>query len=112
VTSELNNLKASLPPGGAANAAAPNLAGRFFLLEAYDFFTQCVGIVKVRSKMMGYDSRVSHVEVSNPGLRGSRYHGVSILPRDPPNAFRPKPRFSVTMLNAKQGIHLNTPRQF
>jgi len=37
VTSELNNLKASLPPGGAANAAAPNLAGR--LKAYYLFFT-------------------------------------------------------------------------
>lgn len=38
------------------------------------------------------------VIVSIPGERGLRYHGIPILPTDPPGAVRQTPRFSVTML--------------
>ncbi|KZC06158.1 PREDICTED: Golgi membrane protein 1-like isoform X2 [Dufourea novaeangliae] len=43
----------------------------------------------------------SAVKVSVAGQRGLKYHGIPILPRDPPGAVRQSPRLSVTMLKAK-----------
>ncbi|XP_078049568.1 uncharacterized protein LOC144476466 isoform X1 [Augochlora pura] len=43
----------------------------------------------------------SAVKVSVAGQRGLKYHGIPILPRDPPGAVRLSPRLSVTMLKAK-----------
>ncbi|XP_076640993.1 uncharacterized protein LOC143352412 isoform X1 [Halictus rubicundus] len=42
----------------------------------------------------------SAVKVSVAGQRGLKYHGIPILPRDPPGAVRLSPRLSVTMLKA------------
>ncbi|KAG6804524.1 Golgi membrane protein 1 isoform X1 [Apis mellifera caucasica] len=39
----------------------------------------------------------SAVRISLAGQRGLKYHGIPILPKDPPGAVRLKPRFSVTM---------------
>ncbi|KOC61309.1 hypothetical protein WH47_06133 [Habropoda laboriosa] len=41
---------------------------------------------------------VSAVKISLTGQRGLKYHGIPILPKDPPGAKRLSPRFSVTML--------------
>lgn len=38
------------------------------------------------------------VRVSVAGRRGLMFHGIPILPSDPPGAVRQTPRFSVTML--------------
>ncbi|XP_031834965.1 uncharacterized protein LOC116428049 isoform X1 [Nomia melanderi] len=43
----------------------------------------------------------SAVRVSVAGQRGLKYHGIPILPRDPPGAVRLSPRLSVTMLKAE-----------
>lgn len=40
----------------------------------------------------------SAVRINVAGQRGLRYHGIPILPTDPPGAVRLPPRFSVTML--------------
>ncbi|EZA51775.1 uncharacterized protein LOC105282554 isoform X1 [Ooceraea biroi] len=40
----------------------------------------------------------SAVRVSVAGQRGLKFHGIPILPTDPPGAVRQTPRFSVTML--------------
>nr|XP_012221598.1 PREDICTED: Golgi membrane protein 1-like isoform X1 [Linepithema humile]XP_012221599.1 PREDICTED: Golgi membrane protein 1-like isoform X1 [Linepithema humile] len=40
----------------------------------------------------------SAVRISVAGQRGLKYHGIPILPTDPPGAVRQTPRFSVTML--------------
>lgn len=40
----------------------------------------------------------SAVRISLAGQRGLKYHGIPILPTDPPGAVRLSPRFSVTML--------------
>ncbi|XP_029154826.1 Golgi membrane protein 1-like isoform X2 [Nylanderia fulva] len=40
----------------------------------------------------------SAVRVSVAGQRGLKFHGIPILPSDPPGAVRQTPRFSVTML--------------
>ncbi|XP_043281362.1 uncharacterized protein [Venturia canescens] len=42
----------------------------------------------------------SAVQISVSGQRGMKYHGVPILPRDPPGVSRQSPRLSVTMLKA------------
>ncbi|XP_063242656.1 protein GOLM2-like isoform X2 [Bacillus rossius redtenbacheri] len=48
---------------------------------------------------------VGVVRVRPAGLRGMMFHNMHILPRDPPDAFRPKPRFSVTYLTqAPSGV--------
>nr|CAD7590235.1 unnamed protein product [Timema genevievae] len=39
---------------------------------------------------------IAAVKVNPEAVRGMLYHNMPILPRDPPDAFRPKPRFSVT----------------
>ncbi|XP_023314288.1 chromosome partition protein Smc-like isoform X3 [Trichogramma pretiosum] len=44
----------------------------------------------------------SSVHVKNPGQEGLKFHGIPILPQDPPGAIRKPPRFSV--LNAKQSL--------
>nr|CAD7266472.1 unnamed protein product [Timema shepardi]CAD7572552.1 unnamed protein product [Timema californicum] len=41
---------------------------------------------------------IAAVKVNPEAVRGMLYHNMPILPRDPPDAFRPKPRFSVTYL--------------
>ncbi|XP_014471554.1 PREDICTED: uncharacterized protein LOC106742791 isoform X1 [Dinoponera quadriceps] len=43
----------------------------------------------------------SAVRVSVAGQRGLKYHGIPILPTDPPGAVRQTPRFSVTMLKVE-----------
>ncbi|OAD55435.1 hypothetical protein WN48_04692 [Eufriesea mexicana] len=43
----------------------------------------------------------SAVRISLAGQRGLKYHGIPILPKDPPGAVRLSPRFSVTMLKAQ-----------
>ncbi|XP_065348807.1 uncharacterized protein LOC135945212 isoform X2 [Cloeon dipterum] len=78
VTSELNNLKASQPAPGTPNVAA---------------------LVRTR----GYDSRVSNVQIVDRGLIGIKFHGLPVLPHDPPGVARPQPRFSVTKIRAGQG---------
>lgn len=40
----------------------------------------------------------SAVTISLAGQRGLKYHGIPILPKDPPGAVRLSPRFSVTNL--------------
>lgn len=40
----------------------------------------------------------SAVRVNVAGQRGLKFHGIPILPTDPPGAVRQTPRFSVTML--------------
>lgn len=40
----------------------------------------------------------SAVEISAKGQQGLQFHGVPILPQDPPGAKRLAPRFSVTKL--------------
>ncbi|XP_072748972.1 uncharacterized protein [Anoplolepis gracilipes] len=40
----------------------------------------------------------SAVRITVAGQRGLKYHGIPILPTDPPGAVRQTPRFSVTML--------------
>lgn len=40
----------------------------------------------------------SAVKISVAGQRGLKFHGIPILPTDPPGAVRQTPRFSVTML--------------
>lgn len=40
----------------------------------------------------------SAVRISVAGQRGLKFHGIPILPTDPPGAVRQTPRFSVTML--------------
>lgn len=39
----------------------------------------------------------SAVRISLAGLRGLKYHGIPILPKDLPGAVRLNPRFSVAM---------------
>ena len=41
------------------------------------------------------------VRISVSGQRGMKYHGLPILPRDPPGVTRQAPRVSVTMLNGR-----------
>lgn len=41
---------------------------------------------------------VSAVRLSVAGQRGVKFHGIPILPTDPPGAVRQIPRFSVAML--------------
>ncbi|XP_076761315.1 uncharacterized protein LOC143429480 isoform X1 [Xylocopa sonorina] len=43
---------------------------------------------------------ISAVKISLAGDRGLKYHGIPILPKDPPGAMRLSPRYSVTMLKA------------
>ncbi|CAL7936573.1 unnamed protein product [Xylocopa violacea] len=43
---------------------------------------------------------ISAVKISLAGDRGLKYHGIPILPKDPPGAMRLSPRLSVTMLKA------------
>ncbi|XP_043519350.1 uncharacterized protein LOC122533569 isoform X1 [Frieseomelitta varia] len=43
----------------------------------------------------------SAVIISLAGQRGLKYHGIPILPKDPPGAVRLSPRFSVTNLKAQ-----------
>ncbi|XP_012277563.1 Golgi membrane protein 1 isoform X2 [Orussus abietinus] len=38
------------------------------------------------------------VKISSSGERGLKFHGIPILPRDPPGAVRQAPRLSVTMM--------------
>lgn len=40
----------------------------------------------------------SAVRISVAGQRGTKLHGIPILPTDPPGAVRQTPRFSVAML--------------
>ncbi|XP_060817127.1 Golgi membrane protein 1-like isoform X3 [Bombus pascuorum] len=44
----------------------------------------------------------SAIRISLVGQRGLKYHGIPILPKDPPGAVRLSPRFSVTMLKDTQ----------
>ncbi|XP_012135192.1 uncharacterized protein LOC100879516 isoform X2 [Megachile rotundata] len=43
----------------------------------------------------------SAVRISLAGQRGLKYHGIPILPKDPPGAVRLSPRVSVTMLKVE-----------
>ncbi|XP_023245936.1 uncharacterized protein LOC106642812 isoform X1 [Copidosoma floridanum] len=45
--------------------------------------------------------KLSAIEVSVPGQRGMKFHGVPILPRDPPGAVRLAPRYSVTKIKPR-----------
>ncbi|XP_011135752.1 uncharacterized protein LOC105181011 isoform X2 [Harpegnathos saltator] len=49
----------------------------------------------------------SAVRVTVAGQRGLKYHGIPILPTDPPGAVRQTPRFSVTMLKAEMDSKQN-----
>lgn len=49
----------------------------------------------------------SAVKVSVAGQRGLKYHGIPILPRDPPGAVRLSPRLSVTMLKGSDTFLLS-----
>ncbi|XP_046434470.1 uncharacterized protein LOC124186645 isoform X1 [Neodiprion fabricii] len=51
------------------------------------------------------------VKVSNPGQQGLLYHGIPILPRDPPGAVRQLPRLSVTMIKAPETPILSNETQ-
>lgn len=51
----------------------------------------------------------SAVRVTVAGQRGLKFHGIPILPTDPPGAVRQTPRFSVTMLK-KDSDTLLRPR--
>ncbi|XP_047000359.1 protein sgm1-like isoform X1 [Schistocerca americana] len=53
---------------------------------------------------------VSAVDVHSTGLKGMIYHrGVPILPQDPPDAYRPPPRFSVTQLKVSKEQSVTLP---
>ncbi|XP_066996872.1 protein GOLM2 isoform X1 [Anabrus simplex] len=47
---------------------------------------------------------LENVEVDPVGLRGMIYHKEPILPQDPPNALRPKPRLSITYLHPEDVV--------
>ncbi|XP_017884272.1 uncharacterized protein LOC108627481 [Ceratina calcarata] len=49
---------------------------------------------------------VSAVKISLAGQRGLKYHGIPILPKDPPGAVRLSPRYSVSMLKGSDAFLL------
>ncbi|XP_046142775.1 Golgi membrane protein 1-like isoform X2 [Osmia bicornis bicornis] len=53
----------------------------------------------------------SAVRISLAGQRGLKYHGIPILPTDPPGAVRLSPRFSVTMLKGSNTFLLSQEKR-
>lgn len=53
----------------------------------------------------------SAIRISLVGQRGLKYHGIPILPKDPPGTVRLSPRFSVTMLKDSDTFLLSQERR-
>lgn len=60
-------------------------------------FTNLVGSSVVNKPQLA-PVKQSAVQISAKGQEALLFHGVPILPRDPPGAVRQAPRFSVTYL--------------